>query len=468
MTGWWRWGSSLRLRMLAATLVALSLALLLAGVVLSGLFRDHVMRQFERNLILQLDQLTAHLDFDTAGHPRIDSQALTDPRWQKPFSGLYWQVDHPGGHPAQAGVLRSRSLWDTTLALDDDGLVDGAVHVHRGPGPQDTALLMIERTVRPAEQPQARWRLVVASDLQDAKVAVNQFTGVLAASLGLLLVLLVLAALAQVAVGLAPLKAMQRALADVRKGLAPRLAGRFPAEVQALIDDFNSVLDRNEEVVARSRTHAGNLAHAIKTPLAVLDQAAARATAPASAELARLVRDQVALSRRHVDWHLARARAAASQRMPGQRTPVEPVIQGLIRVMDRLFAARAIRIECAPTPHAWAFAGEEQDMQEILGNLIENACKWARSLVRISFVAAPEDKLASLRIFIEDDGPGIDPSRREAVLARGTRVDESVPGTGLGLAIAQDLVDLYGGTLTLASSPLDGLRVVLDLPAVRD
>ncbi len=453
--------------MLAATLVALALALLLAGVLLNGLFRDHVTRQFERTLIQQLDQLTARLEFDAGGQPRIDPQTLSDPRWHKPYSGLYWQLDDLGERPIRVGVLRSRSLWDTALRLDDDALADGAIHVHRGHGPQDTALLMVERTVRLAEQPQARWRLAVAADMREAVAAVTQFTGVLTASLGVLLALLVLAALAQVAVGLSPLKAMQRALADVREGRAPRLQGSFPAEVQPLIDDFNGVLDRNAEVVARSRTHAGNLAHAIKTPLSILDQAAARANDPASAALAQLVREQVALSRRHVDWHLARARAAATQRLPGQRTRVSPVVQGLIRAMNRLFAGRAIRIECAPIPEGLAFAGEEQDLQEVLGNLIENACKWARSVVRIDVEATPGGDATPLRIFIDDDGPGIDPSRREAVLARGARMDESVPGTGLGLAIASDLVALYGGTLTLASSALGGLRVVLDLPAVR-
>lgn len=453
--------------MLAATLVALALALLLAGVLLNGLFRDHVTRQFERTLIQQLDQLTARLEFDAGGQPRIDPQTLSDPRWHKPYSGLYWQLDDLGERPIRVGVLRSRSLWDTALRLDDDALADGAIHVHRGHGPQDTVLLMVERTVRLAEQPQARWRLAVAADMREAVAAVTQFTGVLAASLGVLLALLVLAALAQVAVGLSPLKALQRALADVREGRAPRLQGSFPAEVQPLIDDFNGVLDRNAEVVARSRTHAGNLAHAIKTPLSILDQAAARANDPASAALAQLVREQVALSRRHVDWHLARARAAATQRLPGQRTRVSPVVQGLIRAMNRLFAGRAIRIECAPIPEGLAFAGEEQDLQEVLGNLIENACKWARSVVRIDVEATPGGDATPLRIFIDDDGPGIDPSRREAVLARGARMDESVPGTGLGLAIASDLVALYGGTLTLASSALGGLRVVLDLPAVR-
>ena len=262
----WRRATSLRFRLLAATLVALALALLLAGVLLSGLFRDHVMRQFETALTQQLDQITARLEFDAGGQPLINTQALSDPRWQKPYSGLYWQLDRTTADGlSRAGVLRSRSLWDTNLSLLADDLADGVVHVHQGNGPRDAPLLMLERRVKITEQPDARWRIVVAADMQQVTEAVDSFNGVLAASLAVLLVLLGLAALAQVAVGLSPLTAMQRALADVHVGRTQRLQGRFPTEVQPLIDDFNDVLDRNAEMVTRARTQAGNLANSLPT-----------------------------------------------------------------------------------------------------------------------------------------------------------------------------------------------------------
>lgn len=463
MSGW-RWSGSLRFRLLAATLAALALALLLAGVLLSGLFRDHVMRQFETALTEQLDQLTARLEFDASGQPLIDARTLSDPRWQKPYSGLYWQVDRVSTDGlTRSGVLRSRSLWDSSLVLGADALANGAVHVHEGSGPQGATLLMLERTVQPAEQPDARWRLIVATDLRDTAQAVNRFTGVLAASLVALGVLLALAALAQVAVGLSPLRAMQHALVGVREGRTQRLQGRFPVEVQPLIDDFNGVLDRNAEMVTRARTHAGNLAHALKTPLAVMDQAAAQApaTAPASTALARLVQEQVGLSRRHIDWHLARARVAAAQRLPGQRTPLAPVLAGLLRVMARVHARRGLSLNSADIPEDWAFAGEEQDLQEMLGNLLDNACQWARSTVRV-ICSRSGDRL---QITLEDDGLGITPGQRHAVLARGVRLDEATPGSGLGLAIVADLVELYGGELALDASPLGGLMLQLSLPA---
>lgn len=458
-----RWASSLRFRLLAATLAALALALLLAGVWLSGLFREHVMRQFEAALTLQLDQLTTQLEMDASGKPVIDPRQLSDPRWQTPYSGLYWQLDQVGGDGAiRSGVLRSRSLWDTTLPLSADALANGAVHVHEGSGPQGAAVLMLERTVALGEQPGVRWRLIVAAETRQALEAVDRFTGVLSISLLVLGALLALAAVTQVAVGLSPLRGLQQALVQVREGRSARLQGRFPSEVQPLIDDFNGVLDRNAEVVARARTQAGNLAHALKTPLAVLQQAAAQTPPPGAApDLARLVQEQVASAQRHIDWHLAHARAAAAERLPGQRTAVAPVVLGLVRVMQRVHAERHIGIDATGLPDTLAFAGEEQDLQEMLGNLIDNACKWARHTVVVS--ASSEAGRLCLRV--EDDGPGIDDQARAAVLARGARLDQSVPGSGLGLAIVTDLARLYGGDVRLDTASLGGLGVALSLPA---
>jgi signal transduction histidine kinase len=457
------WRHSLRWRLLVATLAGLALALLLAGMVLSGLFRAHVLSQFQTTLTQQLDQLTAQLDIDASGQPAIDARALSDPRWQKPYSGLYWQLDRVSADGQErSGVLRSRSLWDTRLALSTDALADGAVHAHEGTGPQGAPVLMLERTVRLGEPSAARWRLIVAADTQDSLRAVADFKGVLTASLLVLGTLLVLAALAQVAVGLSPLRALQGALGRVREGQDARLSGAFPAEVQPLIDDFNSVLDRNAEVVTRARTQAGNLAHAIKTPLAVLGQAAAQSLqAHPEQPLAQLVQEQVDTARRQVDWHLARSRAAASHRLPGQRTPVAPVAQGLVRVMQRVYAARALDMDSTELPEALAFAGETQDLQEMLGNLLDNACKWARSAVRVSASGA----LGRLHVCVEDDGPGIGEQARTAALQRGQRLDESVPGSGLGLAIVDELAQLYGGQLSLDKSALGGLRAELSLPA---
>jgi signal transduction histidine kinase len=459
------WILSLRWRLLAGTLVALTLALVLAGVFLSGLFRDHVLRQFEGVLSAQLDQVTARLDFDAAGQPVLDPQALSDPRWTRPYSGLYWQVDAMTG-AARPAVLRSRSLWDSQLGVDDDALADGAIHRHEITGPGGAALLVVERTIRRDDAAQARWRVVVAGDLRETEAAAYRFNGVLLASLVVLLGLLCVAALVQVRLGLAPLGTLKDALARVREGRSQRLEGRFPQEVQALIDDFNGVLDRNAEVVARARTQAGNLAHAIKTPLAAMAQGAAQAPGPGQepAALAALVREQVEVARRHVDWHLARSRAAAAQGLPGALVELDPVVPGLLRVMERVHAARGLDMTWEPTRSGLRFAGEVQDLQEMLGNLLDNACKWARSSVRVSASLAGDGPAQRLFLVVEDDGQGIEANRRATVVARGARLDESVPGSGLGLAIVQELAGLYGGSLTLGASALGGVRAELQLP----
>jgi signal transduction histidine kinase len=312
-----------------------------------------------------------------------------------------------------------------------------------------------------------RWRLSVAADLQDTHEAVAGFQRVLSVSLAALLVLLLAAAWAQVALGLRPLLALQQGLHTLREGRTSRLTGDFPNEVQPLVDNFNSVLDRNEELVGRARTQAGNLAHALKTPLTVLDQAAHQT---GTAGLAPLVREQVQLARRHIDWHLARSRMAASTGVPGQRVPVVHTLQGLVRVMQRVHAERGLDITLDVANEDVQFAGEAQDLQEMLGNVLDNACQWAQSAVRIRVslggALAHGGAVKTCRVDIEDDGPGMPAEQMPRVLQRGVRLDESVPGSGLGLAIVRDLVDMYGGELQLKTPAQGrGLQVTLILPA---
>jgi signal transduction histidine kinase len=458
---------SLRLRLLGLTAAGLALALLLAWFVLGGLFRDEVMRQFRQALEQQLDQLTARVVFDLQGRPSVDEAGLSDPRWQRPYSGLYWQIDGA----EQEALLRSRSLWDARLDNAPDELDDATVHAHAGTGPQGTRLLVLERVVRSPQWPDIRWRLLVAADTGAVQDAVARWRGVLGLSLAALLVLLLAAAWAQVALGLAPLRSLQQALAALQSGRAQRLQGPAPLEVQPLVDGFNAVLDRNAQGVLRARQQAGDLAHAVKTPLAVLGQAAEAAIArpsdtTAPAVDAGLVLGQVAQARRQVDWHLARARAAGGQGLPGQRVALAPVLHALVRVMDKVHAARALTLRCADIGADVVFAGEEQDLQEIAGNLLDNACKWARAVVLVDARLARDPAAPMVVISVQDDGPGIEPQLRDAVLARGTRLDESVPGAGLGLAIVADRVAAYGGSMALQPAPSGGLRVVVRLPAV--
>jgi signal transduction histidine kinase len=356
-------------------------------------------------------------------------------------------------------------LWDAQLDAPTDVLAGGQTHLHTLTGPDGAPLLALERTVQLGAGDAPRWRLLVAADRHATTAAADAFDRVLLLSLAVLVALLTAAAAAQTAIGLRPLQRLQRGLAELRAGRTQHLGGRFPREVQPLVDDFNAVLDSNAEIVARARVQAGDLAHALKTPLAALAQGAeaARAGPERLAELPALVAEQVALARRQVDWQLSRVRAAAARTVPGVRTEVAPVVAGLLRVMEHVHAERGLRIETALAP-GLAFAGEAQDLQEMLGNLLDNACKWARRTVQVS--AAPVSGGTRLRLQVDDDGPGIDAAQRERALARGERLDQSAPGNGLGLAIVHDRVRLYGGTMVLDNAPQGGLRVVLELPAL--
>ncbi|HJV75679.1 MAG TPA: sensor histidine kinase [Noviherbaspirillum sp.] len=449
---------SLRLRLLAGTLVWIITSIVVAGWGLSGLFRQHVTQQFEAELKIHLDQLTANLALDETGRPSV-TMPLSDPRLSRPFSGLYWQIDRIAskGTAAETGVLRSRSLWDSVLAVPGDTLADGAVHKHRIAGPEGATLGVIERMVFAAGQPDQPLRLIVAADEQLLTEPVERFSGMLWLALCVLGAGLILAAVVQVVVGLAPLQRLHKGLAAVRNGETQQLEGDFPVEIKPLVEEFNTVLTQNAEVVARARTQAGNLAHALKTPLSVLSNAAATN----DGEFAQLVSAQVETARRQVDYHLSRARAAAAVHVPGARTPLRPIMEGLAQVMRRIHADGQLELVVFPIEPALAFRGEEQDLQEMLGNLLDNACKWAAHRIE---VRAVQEK-GVLVITLDDDGAGLPAADRDAMLRRGVRADEQVPGSGLGLAIVEDLARMYGGKIELADSPLGGLRAMLVLPA---
>ena len=468
------WTRSLQWRVLLGTLAGLALAMVLAGFLLSGLFREHATRQFQAELATHLEQLTARLAFDASGQPQMDAARLTDPRWQKPLSGRYWQIDRRAAQPpaqsTQAGVLRSRSLWDQVLQLPPDVVLDGTVHTHTIPGPDGHPLLVLERSVRDPELTTAVWTLIVAADARDTQQAIDSFSGTLAASLGVMLLLLALAALAQVWVALAPLRALEAEVSAVSRGLRPRLGGHFPAEVQPLANDFNAALDAQADHLERARTQAGNLAHALKTPLAVLQQTADQMWAASDAPghdgvqaFARQVQDQVLTARRQVDWHLKRARAAATAGTGATACMLWPAVQSLIQVMGRVHADKPIDFDLPDTAPRVSVAADAQDLHEMLGNLLDNACKWTRSTVAVRMQTAE----GAVTIHIQDNGPGVAPELRAAILTRGARLDESAPGSGLGLSIVHDLARLYGGQLQLGDSPCGGLQASLTLPLAR-
>ena len=262
--------------------------------------------------------------------------------------------------------------------------------------------------------------------------------------------------------GLRPLRALQDEVSAIRRGEREKIEGKFPDDLAPLAGELNLLIAANRDILERARTQVGNLAHALKTPLSVLLNEANGE----SSSLAEKVRDQVTVMRDQVTWYLDRARAAARAAVIGASTEIEPVVMSLLRTFAKVYGDRSIEF------HGGIFAGlrfrgERQDLQEIIGNLLDNAGKWARSRVEVHAASLPDtpDSRASLELFIDDDGPGLPEASRLDVLARGKRLDETKPGSGLGLAIVADLVAGHGGAIALEESPLGGLRVRVRLPS---
>jgi signal transduction histidine kinase len=392
-------------------------------------------------------------------------QSLSEPLFDLPLSGWYWQTTKL--NPAKPEVKSSRSLWDSGLPHLED------LHVPTGPdgtrkryvpGPEDQRLRLVERTVDLGDE--GRYLVAVAGDAQEVEDEAQSFDRALTVTFGVLATALLLTTMFQVRFGLAPLKRISAGLAAIRAGTAERLQGRFPEEIAPLARETNALIDANREIVERARTHVGNLAHALKTPLSVIvNEATARGDDP----LAMKVREQAAVMRDQVQHHLERARIAARATVIGTVTEVAPVVTALARSMEKIHRDRGIAIDIEAAPAA-KFRGERQDLEEMVGNLVDNACKWAQSRVAIEVLAAHAEAAPAgntLRVVVDDDGPGLTPSQRERVQVarRGNRLDETKPGSGLGLSIVTDLAALYGGALTLGTAPIGGLRAELVLPA---
>ncbi|MGE0459991.1 MAG: sensor histidine kinase [Vicinamibacterales bacterium] len=289
--------------------------------------------------------------------------------------------------------------------------------------------------------------------------------------LGLLALVFMIGGLSQVRRGLAPVDQLRGRLAAVRDGRSRRIEGRYPAEVQPLVDDLNALIEHREDAVRRAQAKAGNLAHGLKTPLALLAQEADQVDRAGHAALAAGIRQEVDRMQRQIDYHLAHARAAASAAAPGTRCLAAASIEPLVRTMRRLHADRGVSVEIGPLPADLVVAVERQDLDEMVGNLLDNACKWARRRVEVHAAteASPAPGAAGaplVAIRVADDGPGLDETVRRAVLDRGVRADESTPGTGLGLAIVRDLAEVYGGSIDLARGQSGGLVATLRLPGV--
>jgi signal transduction histidine kinase len=455
--------NSLAFRLLATSLVGSIIVLALTGVVLSRLFRAAIEDNFDQQLELLLDRVVASVERSREGQLRekfvLDVAAFSS---LDADTALFWQVYDADGKPtvglASFSLLERRLSLPSTLQVPRNQLLKRYL-----PGPYGQRVRAVVLQIELAAKPTM---FIVAGPPTRPERQVADFNRALLIALSLVAAGLAIAVFLQVHYGLRPLRRMRRALTDIRSGKQDRLTGAYPVEIESLANELNVLLRSNQEIIERARTHVGNLAHALKTPLSVVTNEAAANRSKFAAkvvEQAQVMRDQVNL-------YLDRARMAARARVIGSITELAPVVASLARTLERINAEKGIKAHVT-VPQGLTFRGEKQDLEEMLGNLLDNAFKWARSSVAISAKRlAPEHDGGPQRfvLMVDDDGPGLPPERRADALKRGRRLDETVPGSGLGLSIVTELADLYDGNVALGDAEIGGLRVEVTLPAARD
>ena len=437
--------------------------LLIAGIILTAVYRTSAEAGFDERLGVYLRALVADLAADKPNddqHQQIGQ--LGDPQFELALSGWYWQITRLDG--AKPEIHASRSLFAARLPrLADTGVPAGLGGSRRGyaRGPDDRPLRMVERIIDTGDD--GIYLVQVAATTEEIDAQMRQFELDLTVTFAILALALVGSSALQLRFGLLPLRRLQEGVTSIRRGETEGIEGVFPRDIAPLASELNLMIAANRDVVERARTQVGNLAHALKTPLSVIVNEAEIERTPFSdkvSEQANVMRDQLA-------YYLERARAAVAARKIGSATEVTPVVRGLVRTFEKIYRDRAITFS-EHGGEGVRFLGERQDLEEMIGNLVDNAGKWASSEVAIGISAEFRDAVSErpfFRVTIDDDGPGLAPSQHAAALSRGQRLDESKPGSGLGLAIVDELAGLYGGVFELRESPGAGLRAELVLPA---
>ncbi len=451
------WTKSLSLRVALIAAGGSAVALIVAGAVFILQFSSAVERNFDGRLETLLLALIAATDLNG----QVDENAVegrSGGSFSRPLSGWYWQTRDPTTGQVIA--------WSPSLAYDILPIKD--LPTSENPSRSFTIEASGGRQLRALEQlvtlaPGHTYALLVAGDTDPMTSDIRAFRNSVIRWLGGLAVLLAVGIALLMRWGLGPLRHVREDLRKIREGDIGHLEGDYPSEIEPLVADLNALIDSNREIVERARTHVGNLAHALKTPLAVLQNETERA----SGALATKVGEQTQIMRSQVEHHLNRARIAAQTNVLGVVTPIEPAVAALARVMTKVHQDRKIAIEVDVAPQL-RFRGEKQDLEEMAGNLLDNACKWAASRVLISARRGEGERRPFLTLSFDDDGPGLPPEGRDEALSRGKRLDETKPGSGLGLSIVAELARVYGGKLSLESAALGGLSAQLTLPAAGD
>jgi signal transduction histidine kinase len=443
---------SLSTRLLAAASAGIVLAIVAAGLGLTKIFDGAIERRAASELRNDLRFLAGELRLEPEAAPVLDRNP-PDPRFEQPYGGRYWQIEVAGHDP-----IRSRSLWDTSLVVPPPaGSNQGVLATVRGPNDQTLAVL-VQSILVPDGQRDQPIRVAVGLDRAELESDRTSFLQLLVPSLAVLAIFLALSMWLFQRFALRPLGRLRTALGQVHEGDAKRVGGRFPAEVQPLVDDLNRLLDHREMTLERARARAGELAHGLKTPLAVLDVVARDLSKTGAAMASEEIRDQVDVMNRHVRHTLARARAAVADPFSNRRTRVRPIARRIVNALSRLPDAERLSWDIN-IDEAFALPFEEGDLTEILGNLLDNARKWARHRIIVDGQEVDD----SLIFEVDDDGPGM-PDAEHARIDGETRPDATRAGTGLGLPIVRDLVEPLGGRLELTRAEIGGLRARIIVP----
>jgi len=450
--------NSLAFRLFASAAAWTLIVLPATAILLTSLYRNAVERNFDARLNVYLTSLVAATTSAGGTQPKAPAN-LGEAVFNLPFSGWYWQIKPLDG--SARPLLVSDSLLDQQLKLPSQSAIPPDQTLTRrayADGPEQQRLRVLEREIRPDGDYGTTYSYAVAGDAAEIDRDLSEFTRLLIAALGILGLGLLVATFFQVRFGLRPLRAIRQKLAEIRSGETEKLEGEIPDEIRPLQRELNALIQSNREIVDRARTHVGNLAHALKTPLSVISNEARTHKGPLSDKVV----EQAEIMRTQITHHLDRARVAARSSVIGDITDVDQVLQALKRTLDRIYGDRGLDL-IVEASTGLKFQGERHDFEEMVGNLLDNACKWAKSRVRAD--AKQADGPARFTVIVDDDGPGLSKVELAKGVKRGQRLDESKPGSGLGLSIVADLAHLYKGRFELEPSPEGGLRAKLELPA---
>ena len=440
--------NTLAFRIIALSSVWITIALVITAMMLVSNHREHTAEHYDAHVLMHLEELTGAAQFAPNGRFELAFNP-SDPRYQNLNSGWYWEVKQ-----GSKTLKRSPSLGESTLDLGDTAPTpDVLIHEIPGPGEEMLRAHVVEIRMDPNLEPLVFLATAPTTGIKEdvAEYSNHIVIGFIVLGLGLLL-----AVVLQVRVALRPFKAISARIGDIREGKADKLPEAQLEDVQPLVDELNNLLDHNAVLVKRARNQLGDLAHAVKNPLAVIKNAAHNMETGQKDLVLKHTQD----ISRNIDHYLSRARTFGTEKVLGSRASIKTTADDLVYAMQRIYQDRDLVFDLSRLQGCW-FRGESQDLEEMLGNLLDNACKWAKS--RVAIACGTDD--GRLVIMVEDDGPGIAEEEFENVIRRGHKLDESMPGHGQGLGIVKDIAALYGGSLKLAKSELGGLQAKLDLPS---